>query len=253
MTSFSERLDDVLSRRGFATYRRIRKFLTRHTLTINGQRALTGGTRINLFSDKILLDEKPFQILPDTFIMMNKPSGYICSSKEDPQKSFPTVYSLLDDEILNTQNNLTLHTIGRLDTDTEGLLIFTTNGDFSHRVCMPEFHVKKTYRIILKENVSEEEQARYIKECAAGFFLPREWNSKGFTCKPSELKFNSDNECELTISEGKFHQVKRMILQLGNSVAELKRLSMGNLFLDKSLQPGQWRNMTEKEICSVLA
>lgn len=253
---FSERLDDVFSRRGFATYRRIRRFLTHHIVLINGVRALTGGVRINLFKDSLTIDSKPVKIKNDIFIMMNKKSGFVCSTvseKQDEDGSrFPTVYDLLPEEFLHDSELGNLHTIGRLDADTEGLLLFTTNGDFSHRTAMPDFHIAKTYRITLQDKVDQDSQSQWIEKCSQGFFMPREWNSPGFTSKPSRLEFISENNCLLTISEGKFHQVKRMVRQLGNSVAHLERLSMGNLFLDESLEKGRWRFLSEDEIVKVL-
>ncbi len=247
---FYERLDDVFSRRGFATYRRIKKFLQHHNVTINGERALTGGFRICLETDSVFIDEKPVTFKPDIFIMMNKHSGFICSTKNE--KETPSIFTLLPDELKNDSLPGTLHTIGRLDADTEGLLIFTTNGDFSHRITMPQNHVKKTYRIILETPCAQNEQNLWKEKCRTGIFMPREWNSPSFTSLPSEIEFAGETECKLTVSEGKYHQVKRMIAALGNKVAHLKRTAIGNLNLDENLKPGQWRHLLQKEICMLL-
>ena len=185
---------------------------------------------------------------------MNKKSGCICSTVSEYNKNtstrIQTVYEFLPCEFSGKLKQGNLHTIGRLDCDTEGLLLFTTNGDFSHKVSMPDFHVKKTYKIILKKSVGQTEQKNMIEKCAEGFFIPRKWNSPAFTCLPSQLILASESEC--TLSEGKFHQVKRMICELGNEVQFLKRLAIGNLTLDEKLQSGQWRYLTQDEIVSIL-
>ena len=248
---FYERLDDVFSRRGFATYRRIRRFLKNHAVTVNGKRALTGGTLLCLERDNIFIDGNPAPIQPDIFIMMNKPSGFVCSTKSE--KETPSIFDLIPAELKDSVQTGKLHTIGRLDADTEGLLIFTTNGDFSHRITMPQNHVKKTYRIILENPCTQNEQILWKEKCSTGIFLPREWNSPSFTSLPAEIEFITETECVLTISEGKYHQVKRMIASLGNKVAHLKRLSIGSLNLDENLKPGQWRHLLQNEICMLLS
>ena len=251
---FYERLDDVFSRRGFATYRRIRRFLKNHSVVINGKRALTGGALLCLEHDSIFIDGEPASITPDIFIMMNKPAGFVCSTKSE--KATPSIFELIPPELKDYDEcgSLpgTLHTVGRLDADTEGLLIFTTNGDFSHRVSMPQGHRKKTYRIVLEKPCPLEEQDLWKEKCRTGIFMPREWNSPSFKSLPSEIEFSSETECKLTVSEGKYHQVKRMIQALGNKVLHLKRQSIGSLNLDEKLAPGKWRHLTQQEICAVL-
>ncbi|MCR5217547.1 pseudouridine synthase [Treponema sp.] len=260
---FLERTDVILARRGFSTNKKIRRFLQRNVFEVNGQRILSGGTRINLFEDTININGSPSDLQPDIYIMMNKKSGRICSNYKDPNlKTDPTlVFQDLPQSLKEEADKYklgTLHTVGRLDSDTEGLLIITTNGDYSHRITIPEFHCDKNYYIKLQKECSPLQQEDYIKKCSQGFFIEAEHNytsagyKPAFTCKPSQLTFFSPDECSLTISEGKFHQVKRMIKTLGNQVTYLKRTSMGNLHLDPSLLPGHWRPMTQDEILSVI-
>lgn len=132
-----------------------------------------------------------------------------------------------------------LFPMGRLDKDTEGLLILTNDGAMAHRLLSPKFHVEKTYLVQLNIPVSEEDVIR-MKE---GVDIGEKWLTK-----PAEMKILAEKECLLTITEGKFHQVKRMFHQLGKEVVYLKRVEMAGIRLEDSLEKGQWRQLTEKEI-----
>jgi 16S rRNA pseudouridine516 synthase len=182
---------------------------------------------------------------------MNKKANSVCSKKD---KSFTTVYDFLNLENLSKSEDFLgfekekIHTIGRLDKDTEGLLIFTTNGDLSHRLASPDSHVNKTYYVELEKEVSEKEKIEYKEKCLNGFFIPAFEKEKSFLCDKSNLEWISNSSCNLTIHEGKFHQVKRMFLELGNSVKYLKRISIGSLKLDKNLQTGEYRHLSSEEI-----
>lgn len=132
-----------------------------------------------------------------------------------------------------------LFPMGRLDKDTEGLLILTNDGGMAHRLLLPKFHVEKTYLVQLNIPVSEEDVIR-MKE---GVDIGEKWLTK-----PAEMKILAEKECLLTITEGKFHQVKRMFHQLGKEVVYLKRVEMAGIRLEDSLEKGQWRQLTEKEI-----
>lgn len=162
------------------------------------------------------------------YLMMNKPCGYVCSAVSD---SHHTVYELLPFEMQQLVQNPTrgnrLHTVGRLDADTSGLLLFTTDGFFSNELTRPENHVDKTYKITLDNPVTVEQQKIYTEKCKKGFYIPPEKKGEAFTCKPSLLIWQDDKHCTLTISEGKFHQVRRMIQELGNKVLELERIKFG--------------------------
>lgn len=132
-----------------------------------------------------------------------------------------------------------LFPMGRLDKDTEGLLILTNDGAMAHRLLSPKFHVEKTYLVQLNIPVSEEDVIRMKEGVDIG--------EKRLT-KPAEMKILAEKECLLTITEGKFHQVKRMFHQLGKEVVYLKRVEMAGIRLEDSLEKGQWRQLTEKEI-----
>lgn len=141
-----------------------------------------------------------------------------------------------------------LHLVGRLDIDTEGLLLLTTDGGLTHRLISPKSHVTKTYYIRLETPVSPEEQKTYSQQAEKGILIAPEGNDEEYLCKPAALTWISPLECTLVITEGRYHQVKRMIAALGNKVLYLKRQAMAELHLDETLQPGQYRELREEEI-----
>lgn len=141
-----------------------------------------------------------------------------------------------------------LHLVGRLDIDTEGLLLLTTDGGLTHRLISPKSHVTKTYYIRLETPVSPEEQKTYSQQAEKGILIAPEGNDEEYLCKPAALTWISPLECTLVITEGRYHQVKRMMAALGNNVLYLKRQAMAELHLDETLQPGQYRELREEEI-----
>lgn len=141
-----------------------------------------------------------------------------------------------------------LHLVGRLDIDTEGLLLLTTDGGLTHRLISPKSHVTKTYYIRLETPVSPEEQKTYSQQAEKGILIAPEGNDEEYLCKPAALIWISPLECTLVITEGRYHQVKRMMAALGNKVLYLKRQAMAELHLDETLQPGQYRELREEEI-----
>ena len=246
---FKERLDTVFIRRGISTHRRVRRLLQKHNVCVNGSRVLESGFRVNLATDEIFIDGIKKNLAPDIYLMMNKKAGTICSTKDDGL--YKTVYSFVPQKYFDyaKENSLQkIHTVGRLDTDTEGFLIFTTNGDFSHSLANPLFHVKKTYYIELEKTESEERRKFLEEKFIEGFFIPPEKNEKEFISKPAILEWNNASSCRLTITEGKFHQVKRMFSTQGNRVGFLKRISIGRLALDENLAPGDSRELSSKEL-----
>ena len=141
-----------------------------------------------------------------------------------------------------------LHLVGRLDIDTEGLLLLTTDGGLTHRLISPKSHVTKTYYIRLETPVSPEEQKTYSQQAEKGILIAPEGNDEEYLCKPAALTWITPLECTLVITEGRYHQVKRMMAALGNKVLYLKRQAMAELHLDETLQPGQYRELREEEI-----
>lgn len=183
------------------------------------------------------------------YLIMNKPCGYVCSAVSDSHK---TVYELLTPElqalVRGAKRGHRLHTIGRLDAETSGLLLFTTDGMFSHRIAARDSGIEKTYVAKLECDVSPENQEIYKSRASKGLTLPAEKKAGEQECEPAILTFTSPNLCQITIHEGKFHEVRRIFRALGNEVKELKRISIGNLTLPKELKQGQWRPLTQSEI-----
>lgn len=169
------------------------------------------------------------------YFMLNKPQGYVCST-DDPDH--PTVLYFLDVPVAHK-----LHAAGRLDIDTTGLVLMTDDGQWSHRITSPRHHCEKTYLVTLESPV-EEGTAEHF---ATGVQL---YNEKDLT-KPAVLEVISPLEVRLTISEGRYHQVKRMFAAVGNHVVGLHRERIGEIELDPELAPGEYRPLTEQEIASV--
>ena len=194
------------------------------------------------------------------YLMMNKPCGYVCSAVSDSHK---TVYELLSPElqqlVQGAKRGERLHTVGRLDCDTSGLLLFTNDGMFSHKIAataVPEAlegpHknaiILKTYLATLKNQVPQDLQTSYITRAAQGLMLPPEKKAPEQKAAPSELTFINETNCRITITEGKFHEVRRIFLALGNEVTALKRIAIGNLELPQDLAPGQYKSFTPEQI-----
>lgn len=173
------------------------------------------------------------------YLMMNKPRGYVCSAVSDSHK---TIYELLEPElqqlVQGAKRGERLHTIGRLDCETSGLILFTTDGYFSHRVAA--LGVSKTYVATLENPVIQNEQLVYTTRAAQGLILPPEKKFNEQKSAPAQLKFIDETTCQITVYEGKFHEVRRIFRALGNEVTELKRIAIGSLVLPDSLAPGQY-------------
>jgi 16S rRNA pseudouridine516 synthase len=169
------------------------------------------------------------------YLMLNKPLGVVCATSDAEHR---TVLDLLE-----LDNKKDLHIAGRLDIDTTGLVLITDDGDWSHRVTSPRRHCSKTYRATLAEPID----GAAVKQFAEGVELR---NEKKKTL-PATLEILSPTEVRLTISEGKYHQVKRMFAAVGNHVVSLHRESIGAVVLDVSLQPGQWRELSRTEVASL--
>ncbi|MCS3431614.1 16S rRNA pseudouridine(516) synthase RsuA [Klebsiella sp. BIGb0407] len=169
------------------------------------------------------------------YFMLNKPQGYVCST-EDPDH--PTVLYFLD-----VPSAHKLHAAGRLDIDTTGLVLMTDDGQWSHRVTSPRYECEKTYYVTLSEPVADDTAEKF----AAGVQLH---NEKELT-KPALLEVVTPNEVRVTLSEGRYHQVKRMFAAVGNHVVGLHRERIGGIKLDPELAEGEYRQLTEQEIASV--
>ncbi len=246
-----ERLDKILANSGFGSRKDVRHLIRSKVVSVNGQIVTDFDAHINVNEDQIAVNSVSLSIKENIYIMMNKAAGYVCSTRGGMH---PTVYDLLGEECQKKYLGGDVNTIGRLDLDTEGLLIFTSDGDLNHRLTSPKWNIPKTYFVRLAERVSEKERSYYVSELAKGMHIPAEDKAEAADCLPAECSWGtvsedgSCNEAYLTVYEGKFHEVKRLFAALGNTVTYLKRVSINKLKLDESLAPGEYKELTDEEI-----
>jgi len=198
---------------------------------VNGEIAKKPDIQIKEKEDIICYLGKEISYAKNRYFMLNKPAGVVSATTDAKDK---TVLDLLCDEGIKD-----LFPVGRLDKDTEGLLIITNDGDLAHRLLSPKKHVPKTYYCQLKFPIDE----KALRELEEGVDIGEK--KKTLPAKADKL---SDTEINLTICEGKFHQVKRMLMAVNNEVIYLKRIQMGNLNLDNNLMLGEYRSLNEEEI-----
>ena len=242
------RLDRLLANSGYGSRSDVKALVKSGAVTVNGVPAERADIHVSLSKDKVEVDGQPLKVAIHAYYMMNKPAGYVCSSKGGAN---PTVFDLLTDEDRGRRLGGELGIVGRLDLDTEGLLIFTTDGDLNHRLTSPKYHVPKTYFVQLENPVSETEQKQYAEAVAAGVEIPPEGHEPGALCSGGRLEWKSSDSCRLTIYEGLYHEVKRIFTALGNRVAYLRRISINNLDLDPALEPGKYRELSEQELSAL--
>ena len=241
-----ERIDKILSHEGFGTRKDVKRLLRFSSVTVNGTQITAPDFHCDVDNDEICVDGKVLSLQHNIYLMMNKPQDVVCANKDGLHD---TVFSLLDEQYKSGFALEKLHLIGRLDIDTEGLLIFTTDGKLTHKLISPKSNCPKKYFVRLSKSIDEKEYAEYETELKKGIHIAREDNEDEADCLPAEIQFTEKNdEFFLTIVEGKYHQVKRMFKALGNCVVFLKRVSINELSLDKNLLPGQYREMTDSEV-----
>ena len=236
------RLDKYLVDCAVGSRTEVKNFLKTGRVTVNGKKEKSAKLQIDEDTDEICFDGKKLEYEEFVYYMMNKPQGVI-SATEDPKHK--TVLDLLDDLARSKE----VFPVGRLDIDTHGLLLLTNDGKLAHALISPKRHVDKTYLAQVKGIMTNED----IETFAQGIPL------KDFICQPAKLELVSiDTEKDqslvrVTIAEGKFHQVKRMVAYCGKEVVDLQRLTMGTLVLDENLQRGEWRRLTKEELEVLLA
>lgn len=275
------RLDRLLSTHGYGTRKEVKTLLRARAVTVNGVCITAADTHIDMQNDVLCVDGETLTLCTHVYLMMNKPQNVVCSNKDGEHA---IVFDLLSDEYHRRFLGGELHCIGRLDIDTEGLLLLTTDGALTHRLTSPKTHKAKTYAVTLKTPVSAQQQTEYTESFLRGLVVPSENNESAFTAQSAHLEWskpdtahdtkaarilqnaqtkgsadtthnlqNAQNteyatECTLTIYEGKYHQVKRMFAAVGNKVTHLKRISIDTLLLDATLLPGEYRALTQEEL-----
>lgn len=209
-------------------------FIKKGFVSVNGIKVTDSGFNVSEHTDSVLFKDNPVHYEKFVYYMLNKPSGVVSATTD------ATDVTVID--LLKSEGRNDLFPVGRLDKDTTGLLIITNDGDLSHHLTSPRHHVAKTYLTGIEHPLSPED----IKALETGVEL----TGDGIT-KPARVKVISGTCIELTITEGMYHQVKRMLAAVDNKVISLKRLSMGSVILDESLPEGAYRRLTEAEILSL--
>ena len=227
------RLDKYLADMGYGTRSEIKKEIVRGNIQVNGAVERKPETKIDTEKDKVIYNGIPAVYEQYEYYMLNKPAGVVSATSDRKDR---TVVDLIE-----ARQRKDLFPVGRLDKDTEGLLLITNDGELAHRLLSPKKHVDKVYYVKIEGYLTGEDVERLADGIDIGEDRP---------ALPARLvirKSGTVSEAEITIQAGRFHQVKRMFHALGKEVIYLKRLRMGSLVLDETLKPGQYRKLTEEE------
>ncbi len=225
------RLDKYLVSCGVGSRTQVKKLIRSGEVLVEGILKPTPETKIDENSANVVACGQPLKYRKYIYLMLNKPSGYVSATWDKHKK---VVIDLLPEEY----KHFDVFPVGRLDIDTVGLLILTNDGELSHKLLSPNNHIPKTYYAEVDKKLDEAD----ITAFSAGMDLG------DFVAKPATLKIMEDFSAEVTIAEGKFHQVKRMFEKTGKTVTYLKRISMNSLELDENLSEGEIRELTEQEL-----
>ena len=229
------RLDKYLCETGFGTRSQVKDLLKKGQVMVNGEVVKKPELKINETTDQILCQGKKASYQKNIYLMLHKPAGVVSATEDNREK---TVLDLVRPE--DRKNGL--FPVGRLDKDTEGLLLLTDDGELAHRLLSPKKHVDKTYYAKIDGQVTEE----HVKQFREGLDIGDE--KKTLPAVLTILLSGPVSEIEVTIHEGRFHQIKRLFEAVGCKVTYLKRLSMGSLVLDETLPPEEYRPLTEAEL-----
>lgn len=228
------RLDKFIAEQTGLTRSQAAKALKSGVVSVNEEIEKSGARKVSA-EDTIRYEGELLEWLEGgQYFMLYKPQGYVCSHDDG---EYPTVFQFFDYPLMNK-----LHTAGRLDVDTTGLVLLTDDGQWSHRITSPKHRCEKTYLVTLADPV----EAFYAQQLAEGILLRGEKEP----CLPAKMEILDDYNVNLTISEGRYHQVKRMFAALGNKVEALHRWRIGNIVLDESLEEGEYRALSDEEIGS---
>lgn len=230
------RLDKLLAHMGYGTRKEVKQLLKSGAVMWNGEVIKSANQKVNPEEDSITVYGERVEYKEFLYLMMNKPADVISATWD---KMDQTVIDLLIEE----DRHFEPFPVGRLDKDTEGLLLLTNDGKLAHQLLTPKNNIAKTYMAKVKHPIDEED----VKRFAEGIQLEE------FMTKPAVLERTVDDLIiRVTITEGKFHQVKRMVHAIDNEVLHLQRVSMGSLQLDESLALGEYRELTDEELSSLL-
>ena len=228
------RLDKYLADMGVGTRTEVKKYVKQGKVSVDGVVVKSADIKIDIDKQVVMFQGAKIGYEEFEYYMLHKPAGVVSATTDAKDK---TVIDLISDK-----KRKDLFPVGRLDKDTEGLLLITNDGDMAHRLLAPKKHVDKVYYARIDGKVTEEDVTAFAEGISIG---------QGEVAKPAKLeilKADDVSEIQVTIQEGKFHQVKRMFHTIGKEVVYLKRLSMGNLVLDESLPLGAYKKLTREEV-----
>lgn len=232
------RLDKFISKATELSRKEAKKSLHASEITVNDEVVKDGSVHVDVLNDEVMWLGEPLSVATGSrYILLHKPEGFECTLKP---KEYPIVTELIAVPELSS-----LRIAGRLDVDTTGALILSDDGGWLHRVTSPRHQHAKVYEMTLADPMSEEEQAHAVKKVAQGILLDGDYEPT----KPAELEFIDDTHARLTLTEGKYHQVKRMMGYFGNKVVALHRASIGDVNLE-GLEKGESRFLTPEEVDS---
>lgn len=223
------RLDKFLAHNGFGSRKDAKKLVKGGLVLVNEKIVSDPSILINIDNDIVSVEDEVISYKDQVYYMLNKPAGYISSHEED---MYPSVFNLIDG------NRPDLIIVGRLDVDTEGLLLITSDGKFSHQVAHGKKAIFKQYYVELEKDFDKS----FIDQLEAGIVID------DHDLKPAKVEMIDDKSLHLSIAEGKFHQVKKMMQYCNNEVLYLKREKIGNLSLDENLAIGEYRELSDLDI-----
>ncbi|KAB2478499.1 MULTISPECIES: pseudouridine synthase [Staphylococcus] len=224
------RIDKFLANMGVGTRTEVKQLLKKGRVTLNGTVEKSAKTNVNALEDYIAVDNNYIVYIDKLYLMLNKPQGYVCATEDNQHQ---TVIDLFKD-----YKDFHIFPVGRLDKDTEGLLLITNDGDFSHQLMSPNKHVSKTYEVLSEKSITNND----IELFKTGIEL-----HDGLAKPATLVKAQEERKSFVTITEGRYHQVKRMFHAINNEVLALKRISIGDLQLDEQLAVGEYRHLKEQD------
>ena len=227
------RLDKYIANNTDFSRREVKYLLRERRIKINGDTLKDAATKIT-DTDRIELDDQPIIAIGLGYFMLNKPEGIVCANSDKDQA---TVFDFIEEQ------HADLHVAGRLDRDTTGLVLITNDGQWSHRATSPRYQCVKTYRVQTEELIT----ANMVAKLEKGIHLQPE----NIRTRPAKVDVIAEDELLLQITEGKYHQVKRMLHAVNNAVDRLHRIRIGDILLDEDLMPGEYRALSPNEIASV--
>ena len=226
-----ERIDKIISSQTNYSRKDVKKLILQKKISVNGKVAKKPEQKVNEQQDEIYIDGNKLEIKKYIYLILNKPKGYISATEDRTAK---TVLDLVPEKYMRRG----LFPAGRLDKDTTGMMIITDDGEFAHNILAPKKHIEKTYRVQIDIDITDEMREKFKQ----GIVL------KDHVCCPATIVVEDKNTALITITEGKYHQIKRMFGCFGAKVVNLHRISMGGLQLPKDLREVECRELTATEL-----